>query len=260
MDRHRPKDDAPRRGQDPLNSSAVGVLISEDLAVGLSGLVAIRVAALVRSTQTSRPGFIKPFHCEINVSPVMRPKISPPGSVWGALTSCFKCNAESLCCMNCYSDPLRHPKVDGLRPLAQVEFSLREHTQGLTAAGKLGAIVRLVHEPLLRGLGFRPGQAKWVIARYRFSTCPCLSDIATEGQSKQRVGTPSLPDSRDCRCSQGSQNACRRSYRRGCVPVENARGTNPVALTDPIPPAHSMIPLWIRRHSATLRDPEACRA
>ncbi len=214
-------------------------------------LVASRVAALLRSKQTSRPSFIKPFHCEINVSSVMRPEITPPGCVWGTLPTCFKCNAEPLYCMNCYSHPLRDTKVDGLRPLAQVEFSLREHTQGLAAAGKLGAIVRLGHKPLLRGLGFRPVQAKRIIARYGFSTCPCLSDITTEGQSEQRVSAPSLSDSRDGRCSQGSQNACRRCHRRGCVPIENARGANPVALTDPIPPAHSLIPLWTGRHSAT---------
>ena len=221
-----------------------------DLLRAGTPLVASRVAALLGSKQTSIPSGIKPFHCEINVSPVVPPEITPPGCVWGTLTTCFKRNAESLCCMNCYSDPFRDAKVDGLRPLAQVEFSLREHTQGLTAAGKLSGIVRLGHKPLLRGLGFRPFQAKWVIARYRFSACPCLSDISTEGQSEQRVSTPSLSDSRDGRCSQGSQNASRRCHRRGRVPVENARGANPVALTDPIPPAHSLIPLWIGRHSA----------
>jgi hypothetical protein len=67
-----------------------------DLARAGSPLVASRVAALLGSKQTSSPSGIKLFHCEINVSPVVPPEITPPGCVWGTLTTCFKCNAESL--------------------------------------------------------------------------------------------------------------------------------------------------------------------
>lgn len=50
------------------------------------------------------------------------------------------------------------------------------------------------------------------------------------------------------------------SYRRPSVPIRKAIWAQHPTLSDAIQHAHSLIPLWTRRHSATARAPEVCSA